>query len=77
MDASEAWKHPERRQYYFGHLDARRVAFTMGRDLVMKPPQHGQPLNFLIYPYVEVDGKPLPKSNIKNQFEYADNAAKN
>jgi hypothetical protein len=26
---------------------------------------------------VEVDGKPLPKSNIKNQFEYADSAAKN
>jgi transglutaminase-like putative cysteine protease len=77
VDASEAWKHPERRQYYFGHLDPDRVAFTMGRDLVMKPPQQGQPLNFLIYPYVEVDGKPLPKSNIKNRFEYADSAAKN
>ena len=38
----------------------------------MKPPQHGAPLNFLIYPYVEVDGKPLPKDQIKNQFEYAD-----
>jgi transglutaminase-like putative cysteine protease len=60
VDASEAWKHPERRQYYFGHLDASRVAFAMGRDLVLKPPQQGEPLNFLIYPYVEVDGKPLP-----------------
>jgi len=77
VDASEAWKHPERRQYYFGHLDPDRVAFTMGRDLVMKPPQQGRPLNFLIYPYVEVDGKPLLKSNIKNQFEYADSSAKN
>lgn len=77
VDASEAWKHPERRQYYFGHLDPDRVAFTMGRDLVMKPTQQGQPLNFLIYPYVEVDGKPLPKSNIKNRFEYADSSAKN
>jgi transglutaminase-like putative cysteine protease len=71
VDASEAWKHPELRQYYFGHLDADRVAFTMGRDLVLKPRQRGEPVNFLIYPYVEVDGQPLPKEQIKNQFEYA------
>jgi transglutaminase-like putative cysteine protease len=71
VDASEAWKHPQLRQYYFGHLDADRVAFTMGRDLVLKPRQRGEPVNFLIYPYVEVDGKPLPKEQIKNQFEYA------
>jgi transglutaminase-like putative cysteine protease len=77
VDASEAWKHPDRRQYYFGHLDAARVAFTMGRDLVMKPPQQGQPLNFLIYPYVEVDGKPLPQANAKNQFDYKDIGARN
>ena len=70
VDASEAWKHPELRQYYFGHLDADRVAFTMGRDLVLKPRQSAEPVNFLIYPYVEVDGKPLPKEQIKNQFEY-------
>jgi transglutaminase-like putative cysteine protease len=70
VDASEAWKHPQLRQYYFGHLDADRVAFTMGRDLVLKPRQSGEPVNFLIYPYVEVDGKPLPKEQIKNQFEY-------
>jgi len=71
IDASEAWKHPQLRQYYFGHLDADRIAFTMGRDLVLNPPQSGEPVNFLIYPYVEVDGKVLPKEQIKNQFEYA------
>jgi transglutaminase-like putative cysteine protease len=70
VDASEAWKHPQLRQFYFGHLDADRVAFTMGRDLVLKPRQSGEPVNFLIYPYVEVDAKPLPKEQIKNQFEY-------
>jgi transglutaminase-like putative cysteine protease len=70
VDASEAWKHPQLREYYFGHLDADRVAFTMGRDLVLRPHQEGEPINFLIYPYVEVDGKPLPKDQIKNQFEY-------
>jgi transglutaminase-like putative cysteine protease len=62
-------EHPLLRQYYFGHLDADRVAFTMGRDLVLNPRQSGEPVNFLIYPYVEVDGKPLPKEQIKNQFE--------
>jgi transglutaminase-like putative cysteine protease len=71
VDASEAWKHPQLRQYYFGHLDADRVAFTMGRDLVLTPRQRGEPVNFLIYPYAEVDGKPLPKEQIKSQFEYA------
>jgi transglutaminase-like putative cysteine protease len=70
VDASEAWKHPQLHQYYFGHLDADRVAFTMGRDLVLNPRQSGEPVNFLIYPYVEVDGNPLPKEQIKNQFEY-------
>jgi transglutaminase-like putative cysteine protease len=70
VDASEAWKHPQLRQYYFGHLDADRVAFSMGRDLMLKPRQSGKPVNFLIYPYVEVDGQPLPKEQIKNQFDY-------
>ena len=56
VDASEASKHPDRHDYYFGHLDAARVAFTMGRDLVLKPPQNGEPLNYLIYPYAELDG---------------------
>ena len=70
VDASEAWQHPQLRQYYFGHLDADRVAFTMGRDLVLKPRQSGDPVNFLIYPYVEVDGRPLPQEQVKTQFEY-------
>jgi len=72
VDASEAWKHPERRDYYFGHLDADRVAFTTGRDLVLEPKQAGEPLNYLIYPYVEVDGWPLPTTAATNQFEYVD-----
>jgi hypothetical protein len=71
VDASEAWKHRQLRQYYFGHVDANRVAFTMGRDLVLQPHQIGEPVNFLIYPYAEVDGKALPEDQIKNQFEYS------
>jgi transglutaminase-like putative cysteine protease len=72
VDASEAWKNPELREYYFGHIDEDRIAFTTGRDLELKPRQHGAPLNFFIYPYVEVDGVPLDSSNIRNKFEYAE-----
>jgi hypothetical protein len=43
----------------------------MGRDLILKPPQHGEAVNFLIYPHVGVDGKTLPRELLENQFEYA------
>lgn len=72
VDASEAWKHPDRHDYYFGRLDADRVAFTMGRDLVLDPPQQGAPLNYLIYPYVEIDGVALAQQEIKPRFEYGE-----
>ncbi len=75
VDASEASKHPSRHDYYFGHLDAARVAFTMGRDLELKPPQKGAPLNYLIYPYAELDGTPVPQKEIKTKFSYSDAGA--
>jgi transglutaminase-like putative cysteine protease len=75
VDASEASKHPDRHDYYFGHLDAARVAFTMGRDLVLNPPQNGEPLNYLIYPYAELDGTAMPQKQIKTKFSYADAGA--
>lgn len=77
IDASEAWKHPQRHDYYFGHLDADRVGFTSGRDLELTPRQHGPPLNYLIYPYAEVDGVAIPSSRIKTAFSYRDLAATN
>ena len=72
VDASEAWKHPKRHEYYFGNLDADRVAFTMGRDLALTPAQDGVPVNFLIYPLAQVDGRTLGKEQVKNKFEYSD-----
>lgn len=57
VDASEAWKHSERKEYFFGAHDAHRVQFTIGRDIRLDPPQQGEPLNYFIYPYAEVDGK--------------------
>lgn len=58
MDASEAWK-AKRFDDYYGRLPSDRVGFTVGRDLVLEPRQAGEPLNFFIYPYVEVEGKPV------------------
>ena len=57
VDISEAWKHQEKKDYFFGAHDANRVQFTMGRDVVLSPKQDGKPLNYFVYPYVEVAGK--------------------
>ena len=54
-DISEAWLQPRNRRFYFGNIDANRVRFTSGRDLVLRPRQAGRPLNFFVYPYLEVN----------------------
>ncbi len=70
VDISEADKHPELEEYYFGHLTPDRVAFTTGRDLLLQPPQNGGPVNFLVYPYVEVDG--APAGTLAKGFSFQD-----
>lgn len=70
VDISEAWKHPEKRDYFFGSHDVNRVQFSMGRDLRLSPPQDGKPLNYFVYPYVEVDGREY--SNVSLAFAFAD-----
>jgi transglutaminase-like putative cysteine protease len=47
------------REYYFGAVDESRIAVGTGRDIVLNPPQSGEPLNYFMYPYAEADGKPL------------------
>jgi transglutaminase-like putative cysteine protease len=59
IDASEAGKDPSKREYFFGAHDENRVEFTRGRDLQLTPLQAGDPLNYFIYPYAEVDRKPV------------------
>lgn len=59
VDASEAWKHPDKKDYFFGAHDDNRVQFTLGRDIRLDPPQQAGPLNYFIYPYAELDGKPI------------------
>lgn len=56
VDASEADKDPTKTEYFFGTICENRIAFSRGQNLILDPPQRGDPVNFLIYPYVEVDG---------------------
>jgi Transglutaminase-like superfamily len=70
VDISEAWKHPEKRDYFFGSHDVNRMQFSMGRDLRLNPSQTGKPLNYFVYPYVEVDGQEFP--NVALAFSFAD-----
>ena len=63
VDASEASKHPDKRSYFFGAHDENRVQLSMGRDIVLAPKQRGEPLNYFVYPYVEVDGKPFSETS--------------
>lgn len=72
IDASEAWQHPEKHDYYFGAHDASRMQFTEGRDLILAPRQHGHSLNYFVYPYAEVNGKEY--SNLSMDFSFADEA---
>ena len=68
VDISEAWKDPSKHDYFFGSLDANRVQFTVGRDLMLQPRQDGPPLNYFVYPYVEVDGRPFDGAEKKFSF---------
>jgi len=57
VDISEAWKNPQLADYYFGHNPANRFELTKGRDLIVDPAPSTGPINFLVYPLLEVDGK--------------------
>jgi transglutaminase-like putative cysteine protease len=74
VDISEAWKHPEKRDYFFGSHDVDRVQFSMGRDLRLVPRQSSKPLNYFVYPYVEVDGREFANVDLAFSFADADSA---
>jgi transglutaminase-like putative cysteine protease len=56
VDASEAWKHPEKRERFFGGHDENRVQLSVGRDLRF-PGMAGE-LNYFVHPYAEAGGRP-------------------
>jgi transglutaminase-like putative cysteine protease len=70
VDASEASKNPSKHDYFFGTHDFNRVFFTYGRDIRLSPEQHGDPLNYFIYPYAELNGKPF--TGMQTEFSFRD-----
>jgi transglutaminase-like putative cysteine protease len=73
VDASEAWKNPAKRDFFFGAHDTNRVFFTYGRDIRLSPDQKGDPLNYFIYPYAETNGQPV--KNLQTHFSFRDVSA--
>jgi transglutaminase-like putative cysteine protease len=60
IDASEAAKHPELREYNFGTLSNTYLTLSHGRDVMLEPAQKGPLLNIFADPYVEADGAAFP-----------------
>jgi transglutaminase-like putative cysteine protease len=52
-DVSEASRHPEKRDYFFGAIDADRVMLSRGRDITMVPASAAGPENFFTEPRLE------------------------
>lgn len=70
IDASEAWKNPAKHDYFFGAHDVNRVFFTYGRDIHLSSDQKGDPLNYFIYPYAEMNGHPI--TGLQTHFSFRD-----
>ena len=70
VDISEADKHPEMKSFFCGNLTPDRVTFSTGRDIKLVPSSKTEPLNYFVYPHVEVDGVQWPKDKIKLDFDY-------
>ncbi|RME69998.1 MAG: hypothetical protein D6776_12260 [Planctomycetota bacterium] len=68
VDASEADKHPERAETYFGHLPPDRIELTRGRALRLPGQRSPSPLTFLSGPYLECDGVSRP-DRIRTRIE--------
>jgi hypothetical protein len=69
IDASEAYKHPEKRDYFFGHIDENRFNVTTGRDILLENSKNQEPINFFIYPYVEINGSKFKDMDFKVAFK--------
>ena len=70
VDASEAAKNPAKREYFFGAHDENRVELSKGRDVILVPQQQGAPLNYFVYPYVELDGGKY--TSVDTSYSYRD-----
>ena len=63
----------EYKRYFWGTIDPYRIKIAMGRDIVLNPPQSGEPLNTFGYPFAQVGGRTidwLDPDNFKYKFTY-------
>ncbi len=44
-------------KFYWEGIEPYRIKLSTGKDLTLNPKQDGAPLNYLMYPYAEVNGK--------------------
>ena len=70
VDISEARKHPELKDYFFGHLSGNRVLFSRARDFLLEPDASGTRRNSIIYPIARADGRDL--GGVQWTFHYTD-----
>ncbi len=59
--------------YFWGGIDPLRFKLSMGRDIVLNPPQTGEPLNTFGYPFAQVGGRTLDfydPANFKYKFTF-------
>ena len=73
VDISEADRDPAKKDYYFGNLPSARFTLSIGRDLQLEPRQKSGPVNFLVYPHVEVDG--VHHMRFRKRFSFSDLSA--
>jgi len=68
VDISEGNKYTALATYYFGRHPANRIELSRGRDLKINPSPQAGAINFLAYPYLEIDGKEV-KVNSRFSFQ--------
>jgi transglutaminase-like putative cysteine protease len=47
----------EYKAYFWGGIDPYRIKLSVGRDVILNPPQAGEPLNAFGYPFAQVGGR--------------------
>jgi len=76
VDISEADKvvaeDPETAERFFGVLGRDRIGLSVGRDIVLSPPQESGVLNYFVFPHAEADGKSMKLDKSMWTFSWRD-----
>ena len=71
VDISEGDKTSVNPEFFFGNLSPNRFQVSVGRAVVLSPPQGGDPLSTFAFAYAEADGIPLIyPANYENIIRY-------